>query len=313
MSNINNHNSGLTINVYNAPSRADLNLQKPNGSTIHVEEDDEFEDAESDGARGGHSAINKLPLPGWAKSFLKNVLANSSSAMPSSSEAARTLREFQKENGIDLLSSEDVQEMAETGYRTMPGGARRPVPRHIQAAAKKMMENNGKLFKKLQTAIRREHFGWLSAADYDAVLKDGSMPATDDPPMQYGLDIKSFLVNVMKGTVSHNRPTDYIAAKTVQHFQSENNIALVSVELARQIADTGYCTTTRGTRRVPRHVREAFMKMTEKNCQLFKRLETAIRKPADDALSQQDADQAGKDGGNWLPAQEGRRDLLALG
>jgi DNA replication initiation complex subunit (GINS family) len=289
-------NNHTTINIYNLPPRTENLFSKTSGLTL---DNSDFEKFGDDDDAGDESGIDKLPLPGWAKALLKNMLGDSSNGLPSSADAAKNLRDFQKENGIGLLNVDQVKQMADTGYVTMPGGEKKMVPPDVQAAAEKMMANNGELFKKLETAIRPEHDGLLSAADYDAALKDGSIgkPGTEDQPTEQALDMKNFLKSVMSGALSPNRPTEYNAAKTIQGFQEDHNIKHLNIDQIQKMAETGYCKMPNGERiQVPPDVQEAAQKMMDNNCELFKKLETAIRKDADGLLSTKDVDQAEQDG-----------------
>jgi DNA replication initiation complex subunit (GINS family) len=297
MSSVQN-NHGLTINIYNAPPPT-TNYANTRGLTLDDSNDTDIDNFDKGDDGGKEGAFDSLPLPAWAKKALKNMFGDAGSNLPSSADAAKTLRDFQKQNDIGLLSSEQVQQMADTGYCKMPNGDEKLVPPEIQAAAQKMMANNGELFKKLETAIRPEHDGLLSAADYDAALKDGSIgkPGTPDAPTERVLDMAAFLKFVMDGTISSNRPTEYNAAKTIQGFQQDNDIKHLNIDQVKQMADTGYCTLGNGkTIQVPPEVQAAAQKMTDNNAELFKKLETAIRKEADGLLSTQDVDQAAKDG-----------------
>ncbi len=253
------------------------------------------------GGNGGR-AIDNLPLPAWAKALLKSVLGDSGSAgsnLPSSADAAKSIRDFQKENKIGLLSSDQVKQMADTGYCTLPNGERVQVPPDIQAAAQKMMENNGDLFKKLESAIRGSHDGLLSAADYDAALKDGSIgkPGTNDLQTVQGLDRDAFLKQVMSGTISSNRPVEYNAAKTIHDFQKQHNIGLLNSDQLQQMAETGYCKLPNGERiQVPPDIQAAAQKMMENNGELFKKLESAVTGKFDGLLSTADFDKAAREG-----------------
>jgi hypothetical protein len=150
-------------------------------------DDMDFENDIDNGGNGrkGGSVVDNLPIPAWAKAILKGMLGESDNGggnLPSSADASKSIRDFQKDKNIGLLSADQLKQMAETGYCTMPNGERKLVPPDVQAAAQKMMDNNGELFKKLESAIRGSHDGLLSAADYDAALKDGSIgkPGTAD-------------------------------------------------------------------------------------------------------------------------------------
>ena len=293
MSSVQNHNN-VTINFYNGPAQLETYL-KPRGLTVDKDFNDDS-DLQLGDDDGGAGAFDKLPLPAFLKAALKNLFSGADANLPSSADAARTIRDFQKENNIALLSSSQIQEAADTGYCQMPNGERQLVPPEVQAAAQKMMANNGELFKKLETSIRPEHDGLLSAADYDAALKDGSIgkPGTADLPTTQGLDPKAFLKFVMDGTLSPNRPSEYNAAKTIQAFQQKQDIQNMSSTQMQQIASTGYCTSRDGknTTLVPPDVQAAAQKMMANNGELFKKLETAIRTDPDGLLSAADTDAA---------------------
>jgi hypothetical protein len=295
MSSVHNHNTGLTINIYNPPPAPETSQARMRG----LSQEQDFENCGTDNDGDGSSAIDNLPLPGWMKAALKSMFGETGDGLPSSSDAAKSLRDFQKDHDIGLLGSEQVKHMAETGYCTMPNGKQELVPEEVQLAAQKMMANNGELFKKLETAIRPNHDGLLSAADYDAALKDGSIgkPGTADLPTEQVLDSDAFFKAMMGGAISGNRPGEYNAAKSIQGFQKEHDIKHLTSDQVAQMADTGYCTKRGGdTFQVPPDIQSAAKKMMDNNGELFKKLETSIRAEHDGLLSQPDVDQAVKNG-----------------
>ncbi|HVK93278.1 MAG TPA: hypothetical protein VM571_00965 [Noviherbaspirillum sp.] len=250
---------------------------------------------------GKNNIIDGLPLPKWMKDLIKDLLGHqpAPSNLPSSSDAAKSINDFQNKHNIGLLSSEQMKQMAETGYCKLPNGETIQVPPDVQAAAQKMMENNGSLFKKLESATDGNYDGKLGKGDYKEAIKDGTIgePGTRDLPKACGLCSKDFLKFVMDGSISSNRPSEYGAAKTINDFQNKHNIGLLNVDQVKQMAEAGYCKLPNGeTIQVPPEVQEAAQKMMENNGALFKKLESATDGKHDGMLGKGDFGEAIKDG-----------------
>ena len=240
--------------------------------------------------------IDGLPLPKWAKTRLKKWLGYSGNGdgslpLPTSARAAKIISEFQSQNSIKLLSIEQMQEMADTGYCTLPGRTIR-VPPEVQAAALKFMANNAALFKRLESAVTGDYDGLLSRADYLEILTNGSMGKLKRKaplPTYYGVCADDFFKHVLTGNISNTRPSEYAAAKTINQFQKQYDIKLLSFKQMKQMADTGYCKLPAGKiMQVPPEVQDAAIKFMANNAALFKKVEAAITGHYDGMLSPED-------------------------
>ena len=268
-----------------------------------LDDDSNIEDGDSSNKSGINNSINKLPLPSFFKLFLKSLVSdfgNTGNRLPSASDAARSMRDLQKQHNIGVLSRANVKQMADTGFCTLPGDRVIPVSQDVQRAAQKMMENNGALFKKLESSGRGSEDGLLSKKDYDELLKNGSIGKqfSTDLPMVRGLDmLRTFLMFVANGSLGSIRPAEYEAAKTIRDFQKQHNIDLLSRDQVKQMADTGFCTLPgRGLIRVTLNVQRSMKQMMANNGDLYRRMETSIRVKPDNLLSAADFDAAVKNG-----------------
>ncbi|AVR94348.1 hypothetical protein [Pseudoduganella armeniaca] len=247
-------------------------------------------------------AIDDMPVPSWVKAMAKNILGvEDDSKLPSESSAAKTINNFQKEHDIGLLSVEQMQKMAETGYCTGKDGKTFQVPEEVQLAAQRMMANNGELFKKLESATDGKHDGQLGQGDYGNAIKDGTISKNDGGETrgtgERGLSPADFLNAIMNGNIAATRPSEYGAAKTINDFQKENDIGLLSVENLKMMAETGYCKDKDGNlKQVPEEVQGAAQRMMENGGELFKKLESATNGKHDGLLGQGDFGEALKDG-----------------
>jgi len=247
-------------------------------------------------------AIDDLALPSWLKGLAKNMMGvGEESNLPSESGAAKTINNFQKEHDIGLLSVEQMQKMAETGYCTGKDGKTFQVPEEVQQAAQKMMANNGELFKKMESATDGNYDGKLGQGDYGNAIKDGTISknggSEQGSPGPRGLSDADFMKAIMNGNIASTRPSEYGAAKTINDFQKENDIGLLSVENLKMMAETGYCKDKNGnTVQVPEEIQGAAQKMMENNGELFKKLESATDGKHDGKLGQGDFGEALKDG-----------------
>jgi len=258
------------------------------------------------GVQGGKEslsdAIDDMAVPSWIKAFAKNILGvGDEGNLPSESGAAKTINNFQKEHDIGLLSVEQMQKMAETGYCTGKDGKTFQVPEEVQLAAQKMMDNNGELFKKLESATDGKHDGKLGQGDYGNAIKDGTISKNGGEDSGgtniRGLSPADFMNAIMNGNIATTRPSEYGAAKTINDFQKEQDIGLLSVENLKMMAETGYCKDKNGnTVQVPEEVQGAAQRMMENNGELFKKLESATDGKHDGKLGQGDFGEALKDG-----------------
>ena len=238
--------------------------------------------------------IDDMALPSWLKGLAKNMMGlGDESTLPSEAGAAKTINNFQNEQDIGLLSVDNLKMMAETGYCKDKDGNTVQVPEEVQGAAQRMMENNGELFKKLESATDGKHDGKLGQGDFDAALKDGTVGKDDGnetvPSGGPG--------NTQWGGQADNLPSSASAAKTVNDFQKDKDIGLLSIDDVRSMAETGYCKDKDGKMiQVPEEVQLAAQKMLENNGELFKKLESATDGKHDGKLGQGDYDKAIEDG-----------------
>ncbi|WEF32213.1 hypothetical protein [Pseudoduganella chitinolytica] len=247
-------------------------------------------------------AIDDMAVPSWVKAMAKNILGvDDDSRLPSESGAAKTINNFQKEHDIGLLSVEQMQKMAETGYCTGKDGKTFQVPEEVQLAAQRMMANNGELFKKLEAATDGRHDGQLGQGDYGNAIKDGTISRNGGDETrgssERGLSPGDFLNAIMNGNIASTRPSEYGAAKTINDFQKEHDIGLLSVDNLKMMAETGYCKDKDGNlMQVPEEVQGAAQRMMENNGELFKKLEAATDGKHDGQLGQGDFGAALQDG-----------------
>lgn len=211
-------------------------------------------------------------------------------SLPSRADAARTIRDFQKDHDIRLLDVDQVRQMAETGYYTDKFGRTRPVPDEVRLAAQRMAANNFELFKQLESATNGEHDGKLSQGDYTEAVKDGTIQARsgDRPDYRYIRNPDEVW------PAGGDRTSATAAARTMQDFQAQHGIRFLNVDQVRQMATTGYCTDKNGnTIQVPEEVRQAAQRMAANNYALFKELESATNGEHDGRLSMKDYRNAG--------------------
>ena len=252
------------------------------------------------------SFLDSLNIPDVLKNILRELMGqarangNGDSGLPSESGAAKTINQFQKDNNINLLSSQQVKQMADTGYYTDKDGTTKQVTPEVQLAAMKMMDNGGELFKKLESAHNGKHDGLLSQVDYSDALKDGSLsntPGQGSGQYQSGLPRDFILQALMNGHITKDQPDDYDAAKTINQFQKDNKIDLLSSDQMLQMAQTGYLTDKDGnTKQVPPEVQAAAQAYMANGGELFKKIEAAVTGKHDGLLSQGDAQEARNDG-----------------
>ncbi|SFF95280.1 hypothetical protein SAMN05518865_106256 [Duganella sp. CF458] len=212
--------------------------------------------------------------------------------LPSRADAARTIRDFQKNNDIHLLDVNQVQQMAETGYYTDKFGRTRPVPDDVRLAAQRMAANNFELFKQLESATNGEHDGKLSQGDYTEAVKDGTIQGRSGHQPDY-----RYIRNPDETWPGGGDRTSATAAtRTMQEFQAQHGIRFLNVDQVRQMATTGYCTDKDGnTIQVPEEVRQAAQRMAADNYALFKELESATNGEHDGRLSMKDYRNADRD------------------
>jgi hypothetical protein len=254
--------------------------------------------------------IDTLPLPRGLKEFFKRLLGlDGGNELPSESEAAKTMNDFQKKQGAGLVSIEQMKQMADTGYFTDKNGKSTMVKPEVQNSAKKFMDNNAALFKKMESATDGRFDGKLGMGDYTKALQSGKiagagtqvttqpLQAQGDGQQQSGLDATSFLKQLLEGTIDTCEEDEYRPAKAMNDFQKKNGIGLVSVDQMKNMADTGYLTKKDGTSMlVSPEIQQAAKEFTKNNCALFKKLESAANGKHDGRLSIVDFGKALQDG-----------------
>ncbi len=267
----NNANSTvLNFNVTASPEPTTL-LSDYDYDSLNDGSDIDSGDSTPHGGKG--SPIDKLPLPDFLKAFLKNLLGdsgNTGNGLPSNADAAKTIHDFQGEKKTGLLGSDQIKQMADTGYCKMPNGEIIQVPPDVQAAAQKMMANNGDLFKKLESIIRGSHDGLLSQEDFDAALKDGSIGKPGTPALSQP--------NGSQGNTPAPAPEVPMSAigatTTMEKFQKDMGGADMTLAEFKQIAETGKYTKKDGTTvDVSPEVKAAAKTFMANDAALFQKLE----------------------------------------
>jgi lysozyme family protein len=210
------------------------------------------------------------------------TIATSNNVLPSAYSAGNTMDHFLKDNKIDLLSANDVKNIAETGYYQDKDGKLKAVPPEVQQAAQALMANGGQLFKQLESANTGKQDGLLGQKDFAAAVKNGSLDSTSSTPTI--------------ATSNNVLPSAYSAGNTMDHFLKDNNIHLLSANSVKNIADTGYFQDKDGKlKAVPPEVQQAAQALMANGGQLFKELESANTGKQDGLLGQKDFAAAVKD------------------
>jgi len=249
----------------------------------------DYDNAVKDGtisANGGSHSGHTRGLQN--EDFLSAVMnGHLSPNRPSEYSAAKTINQFQKDHDIGLLSVQQMKEMADTGYCTGKDGKTFQVPEEVQDAAKTFMDNNGELFKKMESATDGKHDGQLGEGDFDNALKDGTIGKNDNPDTSFSYTPDD----------TGNLPSKSSAADTIENFQKDKGIDLLSVQQMKEMADTGYCTDKNGkTFQAPEEVQNAAKRYMANDAEMFKTVESATTGTHDGLLSTGDADNARKDG-----------------
>ncbi|WP_256082235.1 hypothetical protein, partial [Massilia sp. YIM B04103] len=109
------------------------------------------------------------------------------------------------------------------------------VPEEVQLAAQKMLENNGELFKSLESATNGKHDGLLGQGDYDEALKDGTISKNTGGNGSHRVDITLELDDDLDQGA--DLPSRSGAAKTIHDFQKANDIGLLGIDQIKQMAE----------------------------------------------------------------------------
>ncbi|SFL98062.1 hypothetical protein [Rugamonas rubra] len=206
--------------------------------------------------------------------------------LPSAANAAHAVRDFQNQQGVALMSSEQMDQMARTGYLTKDDGSTVAVPPEMQAAAQRMMADDAALFKQLESASDGKHDGRLGTGDYDNALKDGMLSAPSEESEGYQRPDEDHL------------PGRSRSALAISEFQDRTlGGAMLSSEQMDQMARTGYLTKDGGgTIAVPPEVQDAARRYMANGAELFKEIEASQTGSHDGLLAISDYRQALKDG-----------------
>ncbi|MFC7518743.1 hypothetical protein ACFQUU_27400 [Herbaspirillum sp. GCM10030257] len=204
---------------------------------------------------------------------------------PSEKSAAKTIQHLQKHHlGGGMLTVEQMQLMAETGYLKKPDGSRVQISAKERAAARAFMADGGALFARVESIKNGQHDGKLSMSDINVAREKGKLsshqPCIDDEGDDYTYR-----------PLSRNK-----AANAIHDFmKAEAGCAMLSVEQMEEIAETGYLTKGDGTRiRVSDNVRNAAEKIMENGGGFFATLESATTGGHDGKLSFRDIEKWAK-------------------
>ncbi|WP_147375924.1 hypothetical protein [Noviherbaspirillum cavernae] len=195
---------------------------------------------------------------------------------PSEKSAAKTIQNLQKHHlGGGMLTVEQMQLMADTGYLKKPDGSLVQISAKERAAAQAFMANGGALFARIESIKNGQHDGKLSMSDINVAREKGKLsghqPCIDDA---HDEDIHPPL--------SRKKA----ASAMLDFMKTEAGCATLSVEQMEEIAETGYLTKADGTRiRVSDNVRKAAEKIMENGGGFFARLESAATGGHDGKLS----------------------------
>ncbi|AKZ62643.1 hypothetical protein F506_08115 [Herbaspirillum hiltneri N3] len=109
--------------------------------------------------------------------------------------------------------------------------------------------------------------------------------------------IKNYLRNMMGVGTQGALPSDASAAKTINQFQNDHDIQLISAAQMQQIAETGYFTDKNGKSiQAPPEVQAAAQAFMANNGELFKKMEAAKTGKHDGELGKADYQAAIDDG-----------------
>ncbi|WP_050468494.1 hypothetical protein [Herbaspirillum chlorophenolicum] len=254
----------------------------------------DYNDIHNGNSSNKNSAYVEFDLPPAAKRFLDAILGTGGNGSKmSEADAANTISQFQQDNKTGRLKPSQLQEMA-NGYFTGKDGKTTRVPDNVQQAAQIMMANGGELFKKVESATDGKYDGELGEGDAANAIKKGRI---SDKPSGGGQDFSGLLLNflmsaLMNGSLSKHQPDDYDAAKTINQFQKDNDIGLLSIKQMQELAN-GYHTDKNGnTKKVSSDVQQAAQAFLDNDAELFKRLESATDGKFDGQLGQGDFGQA---------------------
>ena len=195
--------------------------------------------------------------------------------LPSADDAASGVQDFLKRNNIDLLSKDQIKELAETGQVTVNGKVIKGDPKD-QLAAMKLMENNGALFDQLEAANTGQKDGLLGQSDFPASVKKG-------------------MLNDVRET-NNDLPAPALAFKLIDDFLGKNNISLLNKDQVKEMAETGHLKLPDGKIiDVSPQEQQAARRLMEDNYALFDVLETHKGKK-DGLIGQKDYEIAVKNG-----------------
>ena len=207
--------------------------------------DSSFNNLFCDGANGGANNGNS--------SLLADAQAQS---------AGKAINDFMKSNNIDLLSKEQMQELAKDGKVTLGNGTVIIGSNDLKASAQKLMENGGALFDQLEAGNTGQKDGLLGQLDFDKAMQNGfgkSLPSAAD------------------------------ATQSIYNFIAGNNLDKLTKNQMQEIADTGKCTLPDGRSiTVQPDVQQAARKLMDNGGALFDQIESADDGKKDGILGARD-------------------------
>jgi len=286
----------VTITINNGPSyNEDSTGGGPLTLRLRGASQDSFDIGGGHNCHGqGGSDIDRLLKQLGVPESLRPLLAKALGGMqggdglPSATSAVGTMQQFQRDNNIKLLSYDQMKEMADKGTldgKAIPGNN----PEGVRDAARAYTANHGALFDYVESATNGKHDSQLSAGDGDKVDLSKYAQPQQGPS---GIDVGAFLRGCLGGHISPNKPEEYDAVKTMEKFQKDNDIKLLSYDQMKEMADKGTLNGKPIPGQDPEGTREAAQTYMENNGALFKKVEAATTGTHDSQLSAGDAGQA---------------------
>jgi hypothetical protein len=211
------------------------------------------------------------------------VAVREAQVLPSESDAARTIHNFQNEAlGGDRISIGQMDQIARTGYCTKADGTTFQVTPQEQAAAQRFMANDAALFKKMESATDGNFDGKLGAGDYQEARTKGIIAGNPGD------------CDIVMPCDQYELPSASGAARKIHDFQ-QNALGGDRISAAQmdQMARTGYCTKSDGsTIAVPPDIQDAAKRFMAHDAALFRKMESATDGRHDGQLGLGDYDRA---------------------
>ncbi|HJV73226.1 MAG TPA: hypothetical protein VJ654_03315 [Noviherbaspirillum sp.] len=193
---------------------------------------------------------------------------------PSEKSAARTIQHLQMHFlGGGVLTVEQMDLMAKTGYLKKPDGSLVFVSEKERAAAQTFMASGGALFARIESVKHGVHDGKMTMSDIKAARVKGKLSGPrsfidDEEDIEEDISIKKAVISML-------------------HFmKSEAGCATLSVAQLEEIAKTGYLTKADGTRiRMIDTLQKSASKMMEDDGSFLAMCESATSGGYDGKLS----------------------------